>query len=88
MCLCCLNYILQLCCLPSCVSVVHKYFVTFLQEFHLRNPFHLMEGRNSVECFLVFQLFNSLPELLVELRGVPWAGKPASGLSLDRRQPR
>ena len=46
------------------------------------------EARRAVGMHPVLLLHDLLPELLVERRPLPRPGRPAAGLSLDRRQPR
>ena len=46
------------------------------------------EGRPAVRLHPVRLLLDQLPELLVEQRPLPRAGRAAGGLPLDRRQPR
>ena len=46
------------------------------------------QARRSLRVHHVRLVLDRLPQLLVEWRQVPRAGRPAAGLSLDRRQPR
>ena len=52
------------------------------------SPGRAREARRTLGMRSVLQLFDRLPELLVERRRVSWPGRASSGLPLGCRQPR